>query len=73
MKPDIGKDLANKLYRLVMSVVPMHKGAFPAPPDKRAMGWRFGHGNTYLQTGRVVFDDEYAAIRDRALTHEFPF
>lgn len=73
MKIDIEKGLANRLYRLVMSFVPVRKAAASKMLDKRTMGWRYGHGNILIQMGRIVFDDEYAAIRERALTHEFSF
>ena len=73
MKLDIERGVINWLYRLVMSFVPVRKGPVSEALSKRTMGWRYGHGNIFIQMGRMVFDDEYGVIRNRALTHEFSF
>lgn len=63
---DIEKGFANRLYRLVMAFVPMRDELLLGDTrlDPVSMGWLYGHGNTYLQTGRVLSDGEYLKLRD---------
>ena len=73
MKFDVERGLINRLYRLVMSIVPVRKEPVSNALCRRTMGWRYGHGNIFIQMGRIVFDGEYGEIRNKALTHEFSF
>lgn len=70
---DIEKGLGNRLYRLVKAFVPVREVSLfgGMKLDYVEMGWTYGHGNTYLQTGRVLPDDEYLKLREKVLTYDF--
>ena len=61
----------NWMTRLAHSVMPRRRASKEGSLDPRFVARRFGRGNIYIQTGRVMFADEYAAMRKDVLEYDF--
>ena len=70
MKIDIEHGIANEIYRAFAAFRPVR----PVPQERftpEIAVQRYGRGNIYLQTGRIMTDEEYERQRERVLAYEF--